>query len=128
MKQENKAIALLFAKTFFERYDQKEARRMSKAYYKKNIDKYAKADPLTEDVRIVYDKDCNGEGWTEIWNCGECDPEDTNEEIRKWFWEEFATRIYSPYDCTGQAFTAGVSVVRTSPTTFIILNRMELDI
>lgn len=127
MKDTKKEIALILAESVFCKLgDTKDARKKMKTYYKENIGRYEDDDPLAKDVRIVYDD--NGEEWSEIWKCGECDPTDTNEEIHKWFWDEFATRIYSPWDCTGKPFTTDVSVIRTTPTTFIIINHMALDI
>ena len=76
--------------------------------------------------RITYNDD--GESWVER-RVFTSDEDETDEDIYNWCWEELAVRIYSPWDCTGQAFTTGFSVVRIKGTNKVmVLHHMALDI
>lgn len=90
-------------------------------------------DPLTSifegDTRIVYINDDFGDH-----TCVEkfiiTDDEAWDDKtIRDWLWDNFAERISSPYDCTGEWFTMRFHLVRIKGTDdIIVLHYLGLDV
>ena len=81
-----------------------------------------------EDFRdITPNKPAYDESYIERVN-GTCEPDETEQDIANWFWDEWGQRITAPWDCTGEWFTARVKVVKMTDTTFTLIHRMEIDI
>lgn len=81
--------------------------------------------PLTEEARNCYDND--GDGWKEY---GYFDGSGmTDDEVREYIDENIRVRPpYSPYDCTGRAFTWLVDWHRNPSGLISYINRMTLDL
>ena len=103
--------------------DTPELRKKMKRHYVLSLGRYLR-DPLESIVRTTYTAD---DRCVERWEF-ECEPSDTVEDIKKEFWEDYAVKIDSPWDCTGQWFTSSVHAVKISPTKVIVLNYMNMDI
>lgn len=78
---------------------------------------------------IIYDKhgDEYGEGYTIIYKelygfVG------TKQEFIDYLWEVHATRITSPYDCTGQHFTTGWKVARVADNLWKVAECVGVDV
>ncbi len=76
-------------------------------------------------VRVGED----GETWKEY---GFVFPEDidlgSDEELRDWFEENMAVRIFSDYDCTGRAFTTNITWHRNPSGLISYVHRMAIDV
>lgn len=54
--------------------------------------------------------------------------EGTKQELHEHLWENYATRIYSPYDCTGQRFTTGYIIGSLGNNLWRIAESFGLDV
>lgn len=80
--------------------------------------------PLTEEGRVRYE---DGEYWTEYGYFDGTDKDD--DEVREYIDEYIRVRPpYSPYDCTGRAFTWMVDWHRNPSGLISYRNHMTLDI
>lgn len=107
--------------------DTPELRKQMKRHYVLSLGRYLKEEPFGKSFRIIEPSDWNDDRCVERYEFF-CDPTDTVEDIEKEFWEDYGVRIYSPWDCTGQWFTARVHAVKISPTKVIVLHYMDMDI
>ena len=90
----------------------------------KNKDDY-KMPSLIDDWHVKYDDD--GDCWTEYGLC-ELSDEYTDMEIEKYLYEELALKIFSPYDCTGTAFTMWINWHRNPNGMISIIHHKGLDV
>lgn len=83
--------------------------------------------PLTESPRIRYeDAGGYGEYWKEYGFFNGAGMSD--DDIREYIDENIRVRIYSPYDCTGEAFTMWIWWHRNPSGLVSYINNMALDV
>lgn len=82
---------------------------------------------IAEKIKAAEDSDEYGEGYTIIYKelygfVG------TKQEFIDYLWEVHATRITSPYDCTGQHFTTGWKVARVADNLWKVAECVGVDV
>lgn len=81
---------------------------------------------LQDDLHILYDED--GEGWKE-YGFFELEEDYTDKEIDELLWEEIGRQYcWTPYDCTGQAFTYWIHWHRCPNGMISVVHRVCLDV
>lgn len=81
---------------------------------------------LQDDLHVLYDKD--NQGWKE-YGFYELEEDYTDKEIDELLWEEIGREYtWTPYDCTGQAFTCWIHWHRCPNGMISVVHRVCLDI